>query len=97
MHKITNLWKFELDWSSELQDNYERKNTHVTWSCVLSDAWFWDLKFLTQCLKIKFVENNFFLEKYSTSEGVISHNVLCYQPFPITRFQVKFYANNCFE
>ena len=25
MHKITNLWKFELDWSSELQDNYERK------------------------------------------------------------------------
>ena len=25
MHKITNLWKFELDWSSELRDNYERK------------------------------------------------------------------------
>ena len=27
MHKITNQWKFELDWSSELRDNYERK-TH---------------------------------------------------------------------
>ena len=25
MHKITNLWKFELDWSSKLRDNYERK------------------------------------------------------------------------
>ena len=25
MDKITNLWKFELDWSSELRDNYERK------------------------------------------------------------------------
>ena len=25
MHKITNLGKFELDWSSELRDNYERK------------------------------------------------------------------------
>ena len=25
MHKITNLWKFEIDWSSELRDNYERK------------------------------------------------------------------------
>ena len=24
-HKITNLWKFELDWSSELRDNNERK------------------------------------------------------------------------
>ena len=25
MHKITNLWKFELNWSSNLRDNYERK------------------------------------------------------------------------
>ena len=25
VHKITNLWKFELDWSSKLRDNYERK------------------------------------------------------------------------
>ena len=40
MHNITNLWKFEIDWSSELRDNYERKNTLVTLSCVLSDAWF---------------------------------------------------------
>ena len=30
MHKITNLWTFELNWPSKLQDNYERKNTLVT-------------------------------------------------------------------
>ena len=24
-HEITNLWRFELDWSSELRDNYKRK------------------------------------------------------------------------
>ena len=45
MHKLTNLWKFELNWSSKLQDNNERKNTLVTQSFVLSDAWFRDLKF----------------------------------------------------
>ena len=38
MHKITNLWKFELNRSSKLRDNNERKNTLVTQSCVLSDA-----------------------------------------------------------
>ena len=25
MHKITNLWKFELNWLSKLRDNNERK------------------------------------------------------------------------
>ena len=48
-------------------------------------------------LKIKFDENYFFLENYVTSEGVVSHNVLYYQPLPITRYQVRFYANNYFE
>ncbi len=43
MHKITNLWKFELNWSSELRNNNGTKNTLVTRSCVLSDAWFRDL------------------------------------------------------
>ena len=37
------------------------------------------------------------LENYITSEGAISHNVLYHQPLPITRHQVKFYANNYFE
>ena len=29
MHKITNLWKFEPNWSSKLRDNYERKKHHT--------------------------------------------------------------------
>ena len=45
MHKITNLWKFKLNWLSKLQEINERKNTLVTQSCVLLDAWFRDLKF----------------------------------------------------
>ena len=48
-------------------------------------------------LKIKFVENYFFLENNITSEGAVSHNVLYYQPLPITRYQVMFYAKNYFE
>ena len=32
-----------------------------------------------------------------TSEGAVSHNVLYYQQLPITRYQVRFYANNYFE
>ena len=40
------------------------------------------------------MENYFFLQNYVTSEGAISHNVLYYQPLPITRNQVRFYADN---
>ena len=75
----------------------EEKNTLVTQSCVLSDAWFRDRKFLIWGLNINTVENYFFLEKYVTSEGTVSHNVLYCQPLPITRYQVRFYANNYFE
>ena len=36
MHKVTNVWKLELNWSSKLRDkdNNERKNTLVIRSCV---------------------------------------------------------------
>ena len=37
------------------------------------------------------------LENYVTSEVAVSHNVLYYQQLPITRYQVRFYANNYFE
>ena len=47
--------------------------------------------------EIKFMDNHFFLENYVTSEGAVSHNVLYYQPLPITRYQVRFYAKNYFE
>ena len=52
MHKITTLWKFELNRSSNLWDNNERKNTLVTWSCVRLNGWFWDLKFRIWGLEI---------------------------------------------
>ena len=40
---------------------------------------------------------NVFLENYVTSEGAVSHNILYYQPLPITRYQVRFYADNYVE
>ena len=45
VHKITNLWKFELNWWSKSWDNNERKNTLVTQICVQLDGWFRYLKF----------------------------------------------------
>ena len=38
MHNITNLYKFELNRSSNLRDNNERKITLVTRSCVRLDG-----------------------------------------------------------
>ena len=35
---IINLWKFELNWSSKLRDNNERKNIIDTRSCVRLDG-----------------------------------------------------------
>jgi hypothetical protein len=43
------------------------------------------------------MENYLFLKNYFTSEGAVSHNVLYHQHLPITRHQVRFYANNYFE
>ena len=44
------------------------------------------------------VTNYFFFENYVTSEGsAVSHNDLYYQQLSITRYQVRFYANNYFE
>ena len=43
------------------------------------------------------VENYFFLENYVTSEGAVYHNVVYNQQLAITRYQVRFYANNYFE
>ena len=68
MNNITNLWKFELNRSSKLRDNNGRKNTLVIRSCVLSNAWFWDLKIKFLGLEIKF-------KNHVTSEGAVSRNV----------------------
>ena len=39
MLKITNLWKFELNWSSKLRENNERKNTLVTNVLCFQPRW----------------------------------------------------------
>ena len=44
MHKI-NLWKFELNSRQSCEITKKEKNTLATHSCVLSSAWFRDLKF----------------------------------------------------
>ena len=37
MHKILNLWKFELNWSSKFRDINERKNTELcAFRCLIS-------------------------------------------------------------
>ena len=38
----------------------------------------------------------FFLENNVTSEGAVSHNVLYYQPLPITCNSERFYDDNYF-
>ena len=39
MHKITNLWKFELNWSSKLRDNNERKKKHPCHTKLCAFRW----------------------------------------------------------
>ena len=45
---------------------------------IRQKCWTWGLE-------IKFVETYSYLENYVTSEGAVSHNILYYQPLPITR------------
>ena len=96
MHKITNLWKFELNWSLKLRDNYERKKP-LSHEVVC----FQMLDFETSNLILRSwnqIRGKLLLSrKVLHSEGAVSHNVLYYQQHPITRYQVRFYANNYFE
>ena len=98
MHKITNLWKFELNRSSNFRDNNDRKNTLVTRSCVRLDSWFRDLKSCSLRSRNQ-IRGKFLLswKLWHFREGVISHNVLYHQPLPSTGQQERFYANNYFE
>ena len=44
------------------------------------------------------IRGKLLLSRYCfTSEGAVSHNVLYHQPLPITRYQVRFDADNYFE
>ena len=97
MHTITTLWELELKRFSKWRDENGRKNTFVTPSCVLSDAWFRDLKFKSVVSKSNSWKVTYSSKNYSTSEGGVSHKVVYYQPFPNTRYQVRFHANTYFE
>ena len=56
------------------------------------------LDFETSKSKAEVMENYFFLEKYVTSEGAVSHNVLhYYQQLSIACYQERFYVNTYFE
>ena len=86
VHKITNLWKFELDWSSELRDNYERQKhpSHTklcAFRCLISRPQVLNLRSRNR------IRGKLLLSRklYVTSEGAVSHNVLYYQPLPITK------------
>jgi hypothetical protein len=97
MHIITNLWKFDLDWSSELRDDYERKKylcytKLCAFRCLISGPQILNLRSRNQ-IRGKLLLSR----KLPTSERAVSHNVLYYEPLPITHYQVRFYANNCFE
>ena len=85
MHNITNLWRFELNRLSKQRDN-NLKNTLATRSCVLSDAWFSRPQILNLRSRNQIHGIYFFLENYvmPISEGAVS-------------YQLRFYANNCFE
>ena len=94
MHKITNLWTFEL--------NIGRRSCEIIQhpcrtSCVLSDAWTQDLSWGLEVNSNILVTIDFFLKNYGTSEGAVSHNSLYYQQLSIARCQVSFLANNYFE
>ena len=54
-------------------------------------------KSYSEVLKSNLLRMTSFSKTKITSEGAVSHNVLYYQPLPITRYPVSFYANNYFE
>ena len=79
MHEITNMLKFELNWSSKLQDNNDRKHPCHTklgaFRCLILRP-----QNLIWGLEIKLMEKKI-LKNYVTSEGAVSHNVLYNQQF----------------
>ena len=93
----TNMWKFELNWSSKLRDNNERKKKtcHTklcAFGCLISRPQNLNLRSRNQIRrKLMFLENNV------TSEWANDHNVLYFQSLPITRYQVRLYDINYYE
>ena len=90
MHKITNLWKFELNWSLKLLDNYERKNTLVTRNTCFQMLGFETSNSKSEVSKSNSWKITSFSKNYNFSQCFILSTALhC----SIT----SFYTNNYFE
>ena len=101
MHNITNLWILssidrricEILMKEKTPLSHNGHTKLRAFRCLISTPQILNLRSRNQIRR----ENYFFLENYVTSEGAVSHNVLYYQPLPITRYQLRFYADNYFE
>ena len=97
MHKITNLWKFELDRSSELRDNYERKKhpSHTklcAFRCLISRPQILYLRSWNQ-IRGKLLLSR----KLSHFRGSRFSQCFILSTSPHTRYQVRFYDDKYFE
>ena len=93
MYKITNLWKFELNWSSKLRDIKARKNTLVApWSHEF--VCFQMVDFGTSNSKSEVL-------KWTSWKITSFTKTICHfrgsQPLPINLHQVMFYTNKYFK
>ena len=98
MHKITNLLKFRLNWSSMLRDNNGRKKntlSHEVVCCQMLD--FGTSKSNSEVSKSNSWKIILLSRKLSYFRGSRFSQCLYYQPLPITRYQVSFYAAHYFE
>ena len=76
----------------------KEKNTLVTQSCLLSDALFSRPNIINLRSRDQIRVKLLLFRKLRHFRGsVFSQYFIHYQPLPITRYQVRFYVNNCFE
>ena len=81
MHKIKNLRKFELNWSSMLREKKIPLFKHEVVCFQMLE--FETSKFISDRSRNQIRGKLFFsLKNYVTSEGPVSHNVLYYQQLP---------------
>ena len=89
MHKITTLWKFEFDWSSELRDNYEIKKHPCqtklcAFRCLISRPQVVNLRSWNQ-IRGKWLLSQKLRHFRGSS---FSQCFILDQPLPITQYQV---------
>ena len=97
MHKITNLWKFELYWSSAFRDNYERQK-HPCHTKLCAFRWLISGPQILNLRSRNQIRGKLLLSrKLLHFRGSRFSQCLILPTSPHTRYQVRFYANNYFE